>query len=187
MYSKQSQFWQRPAVPLDPPRSVPIPPRGGNATPRSWRSIAYKLLVIGRGGSLLKRATSSPLSHLTGIYATRAKRDPPPECPSAHQGLRSMRVYVVRGRGVEPEGAGAWREWGGRGRERVGGFKCNGLYEKVIKVKTGGGPPYFSCSLWLSPHFLRKCCVRIAQERRLATRSTHSTPAFVCFPRIQSA
>jgi hypothetical protein len=46
-----------------------------------------------------------------------------------------MRVYVVRGRGVEPEGAGAWREWGGRGRERGGGFKCNGLYEKVIKVK----------------------------------------------------
>src|SRR5260370_31975200 len=48
-----------------------------------------------------------------------------------------------------------------------------------------GGPPYFSCSLWLSPHFRRKFCVRIAQERRLATRSTHSTPAFVCFPRIQ--
>jgi hypothetical protein len=62
---------------------------------------------LGRG-ALLKRATSSPLSRLTGIYATRAKRDSPPEWPSAHQGLRSMRVYVVRGRGAEPEGAGAW-------------------------------------------------------------------------------
>ncbi len=35
---------------------------------------------------------------------------------------------------------------------------------------------YFSCSWWLSPHFHRKFGVRIAQERRLATRSTHSTP-----------
>src|ERR1700724_3262054 len=44
-----------------------------------------------------------------------------------------------------------------------------------------GGPPYFSCALWLSPHFHRKVCVRIAQERRLATRSTHSIPRYVCF------
>jgi hypothetical protein len=50
MYSKQSQFWQRPAAPPDPPRSVPILPRGRNATPRSWRSIAHKLVVIGQGG-----------------------------------------------------------------------------------------------------------------------------------------
>ena len=49
MYSKQSQFWQRPGVPPDPPRSVPIPPRGGNATPRSWCSIAHKLVVLGQG------------------------------------------------------------------------------------------------------------------------------------------
>src|SRR5260370_3040388 len=47
-----------------------------------------------------------------------------------------------------------------------------------------GGPPYFSCSLWLSPHFRRKFCVRIAQERRLATRSTHSTSAFVFYEQI---
>src|SRR5258708_2098243 len=79
------------------------------------------------------------------------------------------------------------------------------FYEKVIKVKADvaalhclisvlvafgtSGPPslrlllfYFSCSLWLSPHFHRKCCVRIAQERRRATRSTHSSPRFVCLP-----
>src|SRR5713101_9819823 len=82
-------------------------------------------------------------------------------------------------------------------------FDC--FYEKVIKVKADvaalhclisvlvafgtSGPPslrlllfYFSCSLWLSPHFHRKCCVRIAQERRRATRSTHSSPRFVCLP-----
>src|SRR5260370_368815 len=47
-----------------------------------------------------------------------------------------------------------------------------------------GGPPYFSCSLWLSPHFRRKFCVRIAQERRLATRSTHSTSAFVFYEKV---
>src|SRR5437667_1258220 len=44
-----------------------------------------------------------------------------------------------------------------------------------------GGPPCFSCCLWLSPHFRRKFCVRIAQEPRLATRSTQSIPRFVCF------
>jgi hypothetical protein len=38
---------------------------------------------------------------------------------------------------------------------------------------------YFSCSWWLSPHFHRKVCVRIAQERRLATGWIHSTPRFV--------
>src|SRR5260370_5609146 len=43
---------------------------------------------------------------------------------------------------------------------------------------------YFSCSLWLSPHFRRKFCVRIAQERRLATRSTHSTSAFVFYEKV---
>src|SRR5260370_387860 len=43
---------------------------------------------------------------------------------------------------------------------------------------------YFSCSLWLSPHFRRKFCVRIAQERRLATRSTHSTSAFVFYEKF---
>src|SRR5258708_7116659 len=37
-----------------------------------------------------------------------------------------------------------------------------------------------------SPHFRSKFCVGIAQERRLAPRSTHSTPAFVCFPRIHA-
>src|SRR5712664_4103061 len=31
---------------------------------------------------------------------------------------------------------------------------------------------YLSCSLWFSPHFHRKFGVRIAQQRRLATRST---------------
>src|ERR1035438_8143873 len=83
-------------------------------------------------------------------------------------------------------------------------FDC--FYEKVIKVKADvaalhrlisvlvafgtSGPPsrrllffYFSCSLWLSPHFHRKCCVRIAQERRRATRSTHSIPRFVWLDR----
>src|SRR5216684_4850649 len=88
-------------------------------------------------------------------------------------------------------------------RCKCGSFDC--FYEKVIKVKADvaalhclisvlvafgtSGPPslrlllfYFSCSLWLSPHFHRKCCVRIAQERRRATRSTHSSPRFVCLP-----
>jgi hypothetical protein len=48
MCSKQSQFWQRPTVPPDP-RSVPIPARGDNAMPRSWRSIAHKFVVLGQG------------------------------------------------------------------------------------------------------------------------------------------
>jgi hypothetical protein len=35
-----------------------------------------------------------------------------------------------------------------------------------------------SCALWLPPHFHREFCVRIAQEQRLATRSTLSIPPF---------
>jgi len=77
------------------------------------------------------------------------------------------------------------------------------FYEKVIKVKadvaallylisvcwafgTSAPPPLrflvftFLVLWWLSPHFHRKFGVRIAQERRLATRSTHSTPRLSC-------
>src|SRR5260370_37642847 len=36
----------------------------------------------------------------------------------------------------------------------------------------------FLCSWWLSPHFHRKFGARIAQERRLATRSTPQYPSF---------
>ena len=58
-------------------------------------------------------------------------------------------------------------------------FDC--FYEKVIKVKADVAA-LLSGSLWLSPHFHRNFCVRIAQERRLATRSTHSISRFVCLP-----
>jgi len=62
------------------------------------------------------------------------------------------------------------------------------FYEKVIKVKADVAALLTFLVLCGFPHiFRRKFCVRIAQERRLATRSTHSTPALVCFPRIESA
>src|SRR6266446_7270284 len=76
------------------------------------------------------------------------------------------------------------------------------FYEKVIKVKADvaalhclisvlvafgtSGPPslrlllfYFSCSLWLSPHFHRKCCVRIAQGP--TRNSGRRRPPLPCF------
>src|SRR5260370_33608525 len=87
------------------------------------------------------------------------------------------------------EGRGG-REYfsGGCWRSRVLPGINEFFYEKVIKVKADVAALLtVHCSLWLSPHFRRKFWVRIAQERRLAMRSTHSTPAFVCFPRIQSA
>ena len=52
------------------------------------------------------------------------------------------------------------------------------FYEKVVKVKVDVAALLTSCA----PHFHRKFCVRIAQEQRLATRSTLSIPPFVCLP-----
>jgi len=62
------------------------------------------------------------------------------------------------------------------------------FYEKVIKVKADVAALLTFLVLCGFRHIsAENFVVRIAQERRLATRSTHSTPAFVCFPRIQSA
>jgi hypothetical protein len=94
---------------------------------------------------------------------------------------------------------------GGRRLCGGGALPHKRFYEKVIKVKADVAallclisvffsfgtsvPPslrflffFFSCSWWLLPHFHGRFGVRIAQERRLAIRSTHSTPVLSVLP-----
>jgi hypothetical protein len=69
MYSKQSQFGSGPQRHPTRARSVPIPPRGRNATPRSWRSIAHKLVVIGHEFGVESRIEDE--DYLQGLAALR--------------------------------------------------------------------------------------------------------------------
>jgi len=141
---------------------------------RSYYSISVGLPSI-RGGSAPASPVSGPAQRSLRLRPTCS---PSRQCDPLHRRLQRL-CYLHR--------------------------RSDCFYEKVIKVKADvaalhclisvlvafgtSGPPslrlllfYFSCSLWLSPHFHRKCCVRIAQERRRATRSTHSSPRFVCLP-----
>jgi hypothetical protein len=59
------------------------------------------------------------------------------------------------------------------------------LISVLVAFGTSGPPSlrlllfYFSCSLWLSPHFHRKCCVRIAQGP--TRNSGRRRPPLPCF------
>src|SRR5712671_6433545 len=73
----------------DPTRHAPSPYlRAVATTPRWRRSIAHKLVVLWQGCTFETRYLLSPLS-FAGYISHEGKTRPPPECPSAHQGLRS--------------------------------------------------------------------------------------------------